>query len=110
MRIALVTMEFQGDPGHGGIGIHVYHLALGLVELGHDVHVVTNSQLRDDYTFDDGIHIHRAKIAELEGTESAVVLASGIAAVSATMMALLSPGDHFLTQVRSHNRLHLKSS
>jgi len=39
-----------------------------------------------------------AKIAELEGTESAVVLASGIAGVAATMMSLLNPGDHFLTQ------------
>lgn len=39
-----------------------------------------------------------AKIAVLEGTEAAAVVASGMAAISSTIFALLKPGDHFLTQ------------
>lgn len=40
------------------------------------------------------------KLAALEGTENAVVFSSGMAAISSTMLALLQPGDHFLTQAR----------
>jgi len=41
--------------------------------------------------------LHR-KLADLEGGEDALVSASGMAAISASIMAILSPGDHFLTQ------------
>lgn len=37
------------------------------------------------------------RLAELEGTESAIVAASGSAATAATMLALLRPGDHLLS-------------
>ncbi len=37
------------------------------------------------------------RLAELEGAESALVLASGRAAVACTVLALLRPGDHLLT-------------
>ena len=46
-----------------------------------------------------------AKLAALEGTEDAVVLSSGMAAVATSMLTLLQPGDHFLTQVTGHCRL-----
>lgn len=36
------------------------------------------------------------RLAELEGTESAIVTASGSAATASTMLALLRPGDHLL--------------
>ncbi len=36
------------------------------------------------------------QLAQLDRTESALVLASGMAAVACTMMALLRPGDHLL--------------
>lgn len=39
-----------------------------------------------------------ARLAALEGTEAAVVAGSGMAAISATLLALLSAGDHFLIQ------------
>eukprot|EP00232_Nephroselmis_pyriformis_P000586 CAMPEP_0182909046 /NCGR_PEP_ID=MMETSP0034_2-20130328/35543_1 /TAXON_ID=156128 /ORGANISM="Nephroselmis pyriformis, Strain CCMP717" /LENGTH=310 /DNA_ID=CAMNT_0025045271 /DNA_START=1 /DNA_END=930 /DNA_ORIENTATION=+ len=39
-----------------------------------------------------------AKISSLEGSEAAVVAASGMAAISTTIMALLRPGDHVLAQ------------
>ncbi len=38
-------------------------------------------------------------IAILEGTEGAVVLSSGMAAISSTLLTLLRPGDHLLIQV-----------
>jgi cystathionine beta-lyase/cystathionine gamma-synthase len=39
-----------------------------------------------------------AKLAVLEGAEAALVTASGMAAISATLFAMLSPGDHVLAQ------------
>src|ERR1041385_8523527 len=39
-----------------------------------------------------------AKLAALEGGEDALVTASGMAAVSTTIMALLGAGDHLLVQ------------
>lgn len=38
-----------------------------------------------------------AKLAELEGAEAALVTGSGMAAISATLLSLLSAGDHLLT-------------
>jgi cystathionine beta-lyase/cystathionine gamma-synthase len=39
-----------------------------------------------------------AKLAVLEGAEAALVSASGMAAISTTLLCLLSPGDHLLAQ------------
>ena len=39
-----------------------------------------------------------AKLASLEGTEAALVTASGMAAISASLLALLGAGDHVLVQ------------
>lgn len=39
-----------------------------------------------------------AKLAALEGTEAALVTASGMAAISTTLLTLLRPGDHILVQ------------
>ena len=38
------------------------------------------------------------KLAALENAESAIVMSSGMAAISTTLLALLSAGDHFLAQ------------
>jgi cystathionine beta-lyase/cystathionine gamma-synthase len=38
------------------------------------------------------------KLAVLEGAEAALVSASGMAAISTTLLALLAPGDHLLAQ------------
>jgi cystathionine beta-lyase/cystathionine gamma-synthase len=40
----------------------------------------------------------RRKLAALEGAEEALVTASGMAAISATLLALLNAGDHLLAQ------------
>jgi cystathionine beta-lyase/cystathionine gamma-synthase len=39
-----------------------------------------------------------AKIAALEGTEAALVTASGMAAISTALLTVLEPGDHLLVQ------------
>ncbi|HYO14390.1 MAG TPA: aminotransferase class I/II-fold pyridoxal phosphate-dependent enzyme [Thermoanaerobaculia bacterium] len=39
-----------------------------------------------------------AKLAALENAEAALVTASGMAAISTTLLSLLSPGDHLLVQ------------
>jgi cystathionine beta-lyase/cystathionine gamma-synthase len=39
-----------------------------------------------------------AKLAALEGAEAALVLASGMAAISGTLLTVLAPGDHLLAQ------------
>jgi cystathionine beta-lyase/cystathionine gamma-synthase len=43
-------------------------------------------------------NVLRRKLAALEGSEDSLVTASGMAAVSATLLALLAPGDHLLAQ------------
>jgi cystathionine beta-lyase/cystathionine gamma-synthase len=43
------------------------------------------------------IVLHK-KLAAMENAEAALVTASGMAAISTTLFALLSPGDHFLAQ------------
>lgn len=43
------------------------------------------------------IALHQ-KLAALENAESALVTSSGMAAISTTLLTVLSPGDHFLTQ------------
>ena len=39
-----------------------------------------------------------AKLATLEGGEAALVMASGMAAISTTLLTVLAPGDHLLAQ------------
>src|SRR6201987_2436597 len=39
-----------------------------------------------------------AKLAALEGAEAALVMASGMAAISTTLLTVLAPGDHLLAQ------------
>jgi cystathionine gamma-synthase/cystathionine gamma-lyase/cystathionine beta-lyase len=47
-----------------------------------------------------------AKLAALEGTESALVFGSGMAALSTMMLTLLRPGDHLLAQPGLYGGTH----
>jgi cystathionine beta-lyase/cystathionine gamma-synthase len=47
-----------------------------------------------------------AKLAALEGTEAALVTASGMAAISTTLLTLLRPGDHVLVQACVYGGTH----
>lgn len=42
-----------------------------------------------------------AKLTSLEGTEAAIAVSSGMAAISSALLTALQPGDHLLTQVAS---------
>jgi len=47
-----------------------------------------------------------AKLAVLEGGEAAVVTASGMAAISSTLLAVLAPGDHFIAHRNLYGGTH----
>lgn len=47
------------------------------------------------------LQVLAGKLAAIEGTQDAIVVASGMAAIHSAMTALLRPGDHFLTQAFS---------
>jgi cystathionine beta-lyase/cystathionine gamma-synthase len=47
-----------------------------------------------------------AKLAALEGGEAALVTASGMAAISAALLAILKPGDHVLVQESLYGGTH----
>lgn len=47
-----------------------------------------------------------AKLAALEGGEAALVMASGMAAISTTLLTVLSPGDHLLAQSGLYGGTH----
>ena len=47
MRIAIISSEFAGLPGSGGIGTYFDHLARGLVLAGCEVEVFTSGKLGD---------------------------------------------------------------
>ena len=51
------------------------------------------------------ISLHK-KLAALEGGEDALVTASGMAAISTTLLTLLYPGDHFLAQDTLYGGTH----
>ena len=46
------------------------------------------------------------KLAALEGGEAALVTASGMAAISTTLLSLLTPGDHFLAHDTLYGGTH----
>ena len=47
MRVALISSEFAGLPGSGGIGTYFDHLARGLVRAGCEVEVFTSGRVGD---------------------------------------------------------------
>ncbi|KAK9915831.1 hypothetical protein WJX75_004668 [Coccomyxa subellipsoidea] len=47
-------------------------------------------------------HALARAIASIEGTEAALVTASGMAAISSTLLALLRPGDHLIIQASTY--------
>jgi glycosyltransferase involved in cell wall biosynthesis len=47
MRVALISSEFAGLPGSGGIGTYFDHLARGLVQAGCEVEVFTSGRVGD---------------------------------------------------------------
>ncbi len=63
LRIAFATPEYVTEKHFdGGLANYVNRVARSLVQLGHDVHVVTLS-LEDENQFDyDGVMVHRVML------------------------------------------------
>ena len=68
MRIALVSREYPPETGWGGIGTYVYQSAHALAREGHEVHVISRSERREESTRLDGpVAVHRIRDRKWRG-------------------------------------------
>jgi glycosyltransferase involved in cell wall biosynthesis len=68
MRILFITMEYPPDTGVGGIAYNIGGMAPAMVELGHEVHVLScwpDQAVRD--VDDRGVHVHRRPRVHIPG-------------------------------------------
>ena len=63
MRICLISREYPPDTGWGGIGTYTFHLAHGLAERGHVVHVLAQGFGTDRQDADGPVTVHRLAYA-----------------------------------------------
>jgi len=61
MKICLISREYPPDTGWGGIGTFTQHLAKGLVDIGHEVDVVSLAKNKAGHSVDGKIRIHRVE-------------------------------------------------
>lgn len=66
MNICFISAEYPPETGGGGIGTYTYVLSHGLVELGHNVHVICKSLDNSREYQDNGVWIHRIVPEELQ--------------------------------------------
>ena len=59
LSVCLVSREYPGETGWGGIGTYTQHLAEGLAGAGHRVHVISESTTRDRSYTENGVYVHR---------------------------------------------------
>lgn len=59
MNICLISREYPPETGWGGIGTYTYHLAHGLANLGHRVHIIAQSLDVDKEYLDGKVYVHR---------------------------------------------------
>ncbi|HVJ90412.1 MAG TPA: glycosyltransferase family 4 protein, partial [Labilithrix sp.] len=57
MRVGIFTSAYPGVNGTGGIPVYTHSLATGLVELGHEAHVLFHDDEGRSLTL-DGVHLH----------------------------------------------------
>lgn len=64
MKVALLSFEYPPETGNGGIGTYSRNLALGLKEIGIDVHVISGAKSvkNETYLDNDGIKITRCRL------------------------------------------------
>ena len=58
LRICILSHEYPPDTGWGGIATFAYHLAHGLVEIGHEVEVITLAKAEEREVLDGGVKVH----------------------------------------------------
>lgn len=59
MKVAFLSREYPPDTAWGGVATVYYSLAYGLVERGHEVHVICQAVGKPRDLVDDGVFIHR---------------------------------------------------
>lgn len=59
MKICLVSREYPPDTAWGGIGTYTDHLAHGLADAGHQVHVVAQGFHQNQEVADGSVTVHR---------------------------------------------------
>jgi glycogen synthase len=59
LRICILSHEYPPDTGWGGIATFAYHLAHGLVEIGHEVEVITLAKGEAKEVVEGGLRVHR---------------------------------------------------
>lgn len=63
LRIAFATPEYITEPYFdGGLANYLYRIAMALADLGHDVHVLTLSQIDESQFEHDGVKVHRVML------------------------------------------------
>jgi glycosyltransferase involved in cell wall biosynthesis len=88
MRILFVTMEYPPDTGFGGIAFNIGGMAPAMVELGHDVHVLScwpGQAARD--VVDRGVHVHRRPRIRIPGLRKVLPGANAAPRVEAVLSA-----------------------
>ena len=96
LRTRAVHAGQAPDPAHGAIAPPIYQTtAFGYGTLEHGAAIFAGKA--DGYRYsrfaNPTVHALEAKMADLEGAESALALGSGTAATSAIVLGLLKPGD-----------------
>jgi len=59
VKVAFLSREYPPDTAWGGVATVYYSLAYGLVERGHEVHVICQAVGKPRDLVDDGVFIHR---------------------------------------------------
>lgn len=59
LNICLISREYPPETAWGGIGTYTYQLAHGLLDKGHNVHVICQALDVDKEYLDNGVDIHR---------------------------------------------------
>src|SRR5229473_4726367 len=86
----------------GAVAMPIFQSSTFLYEPGAGYHDIRYGRLSNTPNHEA---LHR-KLAALEGTESALVTASGMAAISATLLSVLRAGDHLLAQEGLYGGTH----
>jgi len=86
----------------GAVEVPIFQSAMFETEEGQGYHDLKYIRLNNTPTH---LALH-AKIAALENAEAALVTASGMAAISTTLFALLTAGDHVLAQSSLYGGTH----
>lgn len=96
MRFATQAVHAGELEAHfgGAVAIPIFQSANYLSQNEKDYHGIKYIRLNNSPNHD----VLHAKLSALEGGEAALVTASGMAAISTTLLALLKTGDHILAQ------------